>query len=269
MDETEARQASGTQSLDAALELLQVMAGYGGPVSLSELARTCDMQPSKVHRYLAAFVKANLVAQTGRSGKYMLGPGAMQLGLAAIGQHDFVNHAAEGMADLCDETGMTALLTVWGNQGATVVRWERAPSPTVTSMGLGTTLPLLNSASGRIFLAWGPTGAIQAARDKELRRAKRMPKIVPDMEPSSEGVERLVQAIRVHGYASVHGDFIPGLVAIAAPILDWQEEAQAAITLIGTDVAATQPQSDPVLRLIAYCRQRSVLLPPQRTGTAS
>jgi hypothetical protein len=32
MDETEARQASGTQSLDAALELLQVMAGYGGPV---------------------------------------------------------------------------------------------------------------------------------------------------------------------------------------------------------------------------------------------
>jgi DNA-binding IclR family transcriptional regulator len=78
-----------------------------------------------------------------------------------------------------------------------------------------------------------------------------------------------VQAIRVHGYASVHGDFIPGLVAIAAPILDWQEEAQAAITLIGTDVAATEPQSDPVLHLIAYCRQRSVVLPPRRTGTAS
>jgi DNA-binding IclR family transcriptional regulator len=82
-------------------------------------------------------------------------------------------------------------------------------------------------------------------------------------------MERLVRTIRAHGYASVYGDFIPGLVAIAAPILDWQEEAQAAITLIGTDVAATEPQSDPVLRLIAYCRQRSVLLPPQRTGIAS
>jgi DNA-binding IclR family transcriptional regulator len=220
------------------------------------------MPPSKVHRYLSSFLKAGLIAQTGRSGKYLLGQGALQLGLAAIGRHDFVNFAADGMADLCSETGMTALLSVWGNGGATVVRWERAASPTVTSMGLGTTLPLLNSATGRAFLAWAPAAAIKTARDTEVRRVKKNPSIAPDLEPSASGLEALIQRTKERGYASVEGKFIPGLVAIAAPVLDWQNEAQAIVTLIGTDPEALRSDSPQVASLISFCKIKSVLPPP-------
>jgi DNA-binding IclR family transcriptional regulator len=219
------------------------------------------MPPSKVHRYLSSFLNAGLIAQTGRSGKYLLGPGAMQLGLAAIGRHDFVNVTADGLGDLCTETGMTALLSVWGNGGATVVRWERAASPTVTSMGLGTTLPLLNSASGRAFLAWAPPASIKAARDIELRRIKKNPSIAPDLTPTMDGIAELVRETKRRGYASVEGKFIPGLVAIAAPILDWQKEAQAVVTLIGTDAEAIKPSSDPVNQLLRFCTEKSVLAP--------
>lgn len=246
-------QSGGIQSLDAALRLLDVLANEPGPASLSDLARACDMPPSKVHRYLASFQNAGLVSQANRSGKYDLGPGAISLGLSAIARHDFVNRAADGMADLCAQTGLTVLLSVWGNAGATVIRWERAASPVFTSMGLGSTLPLLNSATGRAFLTWAPTPAVAKTRDAELRHAKRNPNLIADITPTQRGLETLTDAIRARGFASVDGRFIPGLVAAAAPVLDWQGQAQTVITLIGTDQAAIAADSAPVQQLITYC----------------
>lgn len=226
--------AGGIQSLDAALRLLAAMVGRREAVSLSDLARDCAMPPSKVHRYLASFQHAGLVVQAGRSGKYDLGPGAIQLGLSALARHDFVNRTADAMPDLVAQTGLTAMLSVWGTEGATVVRWERAAVPTVTSMGLGTVLPLLHSATGLAFLAWAPPATVQAVLAEEMARA------AADLPRDAEGVARLVAPLRAAGYAWVEGRFIPGLVAVAAPILDWQGQAQAVVTLIGTDPAVTE-----------------------------
>jgi len=254
-------QTGGIRSLHSALNLLEAMVQRAGPVSLSDLARDCGIQPSKAHRYLTTFQRAGLVSQTNRSGKYDLGPAAMKLGLAAIARHNFVNSTADGLPELCAETGMTALLSILGSDGATVVRWERAASPIVTSMGLGTTLPILNSATGRAFLTWAPQAQINTACDAELRRAKRNPSLIPDITPTVSGLKQLAAQVRSLGYASVDGRFIPGLVAIAAPILDWQQEAQAVVTLIGTDPATIRPRSRQVAQLITYCREKSVLLP--------
>lgn len=259
-DNADGKLPTGTQALDSALELLVAMTAYREPVSLSELARFCGIQPSKAHRYLASFMAAGLVEQTGRSGRYFLGKEALRLGLAALARHDFVNAAADGLQELCGETGLTALLTVWGNEGATVIRWERSASPVVTSMGLGTTLPLLNSASGRVFLTWAPQEPLKAIRDTELRRLKRSPTLAPDIDGSAKGIEDLRQRTRDSGYAYVDSKFIPGLVAIAAPVLDWQQQAQAAVTLIGTDPAILQPDAPEVIALKAYCEERSVQL---------
>jgi DNA-binding IclR family transcriptional regulator len=251
----------GLKSLDTALAVLAYLAAQAGPQSLSEIGRGCAMPPSKVHRYLASFVAAGLVQQQGRSGRYDLGPAAMQLGLAALARHDFVNAAADGLSELSAETGMTVLLSVLANQGATVVRWERGASPTDTSMGLGTTLPLMNSATGRVFLAWGPPRAVAPIRDAQLRRLAKRPAMLHDLEPTKAGADELVRRIRERRFASVEGRFIPGLVAAAAPILDWQGEAQAAVTLVGIDPDTIATQSPQIKRLLQYCTTRSVIRP--------
>lgn len=261
-----AKAPGGIQSLDAALSVLAAVRRRGGPVSLSDLARDCGMQPSKVHRYLASFMAAGLVAQTGRSGKYLLGPEAMALGLAALSRHDFVNRAADGLADLAAETEMTVLLSVWSAQGAVVIRWERAEAPAVTSMGLGSALPLLNSASGRVLLAWGPQAPLKGLVEAELRRLKKRPGLAPDMEPTAEGVRALRARIRAAGCATADGDFIPGLVAVAAPVLDWQGEAQCAVTLIGTEREATLEGAPARTALLRFCAERSVEGAPGAAG---
>lgn len=250
--------SSGLTSLETALGVLDYLAQQDGAQALTDIARGCDMPPSKVHRYLTSFTKAGLVRQDGPSGRYDLGKGAMQLGLAALARHDFVNHAADGMAELAAETGMTVLLAVWADKGATVVRWERGVSPTLTSMGLGTSLPLLNSATGRAFLAWAPKQAIRAARDAELRRIMRAPELMPDVPATKAGLDALVGSIREAGFASVDGRYIPGLVAAAAPIVDWQGEAQAVITLVGTEAAKVIAATPEIAALRQFCDDCSV-----------
>ncbi|MFX9604647.1 hypothetical protein ABTP42_19860, partial [Acinetobacter baumannii] len=77
-----------------------------------------------------------------------------------------------------------ALLAVWGNAGPTVVRWQRTASFVFTSLGLGTTLPLLNSATGRVFLAFAPKRMVTPMADQELARAARLKLSWPDLMPT-------------------------------------------------------------------------------------
>lgn len=252
------RSPSGIQSLDAALMLLASMGARSAPATLSEIARDCAMPLSKAHRYLASFQHAGLVVQSGPSGKYDLGQGAISLGLSAMARHSFVNRAADDMAGLCQKTGCTALLSIWGSGGATVVRWERAAQPLVTSMGLGTTLPLLNSATGRVFLAWAPPAMIESLLALELRRARSNATPPPDILATRQEVRNLADRIRADGFAWVDGKFIPGLVAIAAPILDWQNEVQAVITLIGADQGILEERSKATTALKSFCNSHSV-----------
>jgi len=234
----------GIQSLDAALRVLRVLADAGGPMSLSDLARAMGMPASKVHRYLASFSQAGLVQQTAKSAKYDLGPGALRLGLAAMTRLDFVNETADRLPDLVAETGLTALLCVWGTYGPTVVRWERSANHMVTALGLGSTLPLINSATGRVFLAWSKPAVVATVLEREA--------------PAPGVANDLAAQVRANGHASVTGDLIPGLAAIAAPVLDWQGEVQAAVTLIGTDPAITDPGGPAIGVLKRFCADRSL-----------
>lgn len=236
----------GIQSVDIALAVLSGLSTAPGPLSLSDLAAVTGMPPAKLHRYLASFVAAGYVTQRKRSGTYDLGPAALHLGVAAMARNDIINDVAGALPLLTAETGATALLAVWGDQGATIVRWERAASFIVTTLGLGTTLPLLLSATGQVFLSFAPPSLIQTRLNQELKN-------MPTADPIA-----LQTLTRAQGYARTDGRFIPGLAAISAPILNWQGEIEAAVTLVGTDPRMVTENSSEPGALLDFCRQHSL-----------
>lgn len=247
------RVAGGIQSLDAALSLLKILAASRTAMTLTDLARAADMPATKAHRYLASFAAAGFVEQRERSGRYDLGPASLSIGVSAMVRNDAINRAADALPNLVEDTGLTALLSIWGDHGPTVVRWERAAAFFVTSLGLGTTMPLLNSATGRVFLAFLPKPVLQDMLRRELALAKKRPDAFRDTRTDPPGLEDLAGRTRDDGFASVDGRFIPGLAAIAAPVLDWQGEAVFTVTLIGTDAAITAPDGEAVRALRTFC----------------
>ena len=245
----------GIQSLDAALVVLNALADQAGPVPLSVLARNLGMPASKIHRYLASFIFAGLARQDVRTGRYDLGANAARMGIAALGRHELIANVTAHLWRLRDETGLTAFLSVWGPQGPTVVHWQRATSPVVAAVSLGSTLPLLTSASGRVSLAYLPKQLTHDVLRAELGRVR----------PGEAGVsltdaaiEEIVERVRRDRMAAVDGRFIPGLCALSAPITDWQGEAEAVVTLFGVEKSILDPDSTARLALDRFTRDFSI-----------
>ena len=237
---TEARR--GVNALDHALDLLKALADFKGPATLSEIARAAGMPATKAHRYLASFIAADLVSQPMRSGQYDLGPAALKLGFAAIARIDIVNSVAGHLSDLTEATGCTALLSVWSNLGPVIVRWERSANYIVTNLGLGTNFPLLNSATGQVFLAYMPERLT-------------LPLLGPSHDAAA--VFELKRQVRDRGYAAIEGRLIPGLQAVSAPILNSQGEIDCAVTLISAGPEATAPQGRAINTLRSFANRFS------------
>ena len=252
-EETGAAARRGIQSLDIGLTILEAFAAAGGPMTLTQLAEALDMPPSKLHRYVSSFCAAGFLVQQQRSGAYDLGPRALSVGLAALSRNDFVNRAADALELLVDGLGCTATLNVWGNLGPTVVRWERGRDGLTTALGLGSVLPLLESATGQVFLAYLPDRVVDTVMEE--RR-------IGDPAAVRDGIA----AVRTKGYASVDGRFIPGLNAVAVPILNWQGTIEVAVTVVSHDPAVLDPDGPVVEKLNTLARSVSVLDP--RAGVA-
>lgn len=232
----------GIGSVDIAMSVLRVFATSTGAMSLKEISDRTGLATSKLHRYLASLVAQGMVSQKERSGRYDLGPLAAELGLAALGRSDFVNRTAAALPDLVERVGCTAMLSVWGSNGATIVRWERARNHIVTTLGLGTVMPLLESATGRVCLAYLPETLTH-----------------PTLSPQDQArAQDLRQEVRAFGYSAVGGDFIPGLYALAAPVTNWQGETEAVVTLISITPDLIDPDGDILRDLLATCRELSL-----------
>jgi DNA-binding IclR family transcriptional regulator len=240
------RQRRGIQSVDTGMRLLEVLQKADGPLALKDLSAAAELDPSSAHRYLASFTRCGLVRQDAGS-RYDFGPLALNIGLAAIRRLDPVQLTERALARLVTETGFTALLSVWSNRGPTVVHWERSRAPFVTNLGLGSVLPIANSATGTVLVAFLPEGVTAEAINAEARRA-----------PSDRAAfERAVERARKTRLAYVDSSVIPGLAAVASPVLQWNGEAAAAVTLIGHDHDLAKPTHPAAQKLRHFCLQLS------------
>jgi DNA-binding IclR family transcriptional regulator len=242
---SESEERRGIGSVDIAMSVLRVFAAASEPLTLKEVGARTGMSTSKLHRYLSSLVAQGMLRQRERSGRYDLGPFASALGISALARNDFVNETAAILPDLVDKIGATAMLSVLGASGSTIVRWQRGRNHVITALGLGTVLPLLTSATGQVFLAFSADALTQPLLPKEQRSTAPM----------------LKDRIQKQGYAMAGGDFIPGLYAIAAPVTNWQNEAEAVVTLISTDPDLTNPAGPALSSLKAACQQVSLAQP--------
>ena len=144
-----------------------MLAAEAGPVALKRIADAAGLAPSQTHRYLVSLLAGGMVVQDAASGLYDLGPGALTLGLAALARNDAVERAASALRATVDDTGWTGLLAVMGPAAPTIVRWYAGRPPVITTLSLGSILPLTRSATGRVFLAYLDDAALALALRQE------------------------------------------------------------------------------------------------------
>ncbi len=233
-----AEEAGGVQAVETGMRLLEALIELGPTPMLKTIAEHAGMAPPKAHRYLASYCRTRLVERNPSTGGYRLGPLAVRLGLAALRHLDVVNVATPTVESLRDELGFSVGLAVWGTYGPTFVRMAETDSVVILSVRPGSVMPILSSATGRVFGAYLPE-----ARTRHLVKAELLEKTPTAQEVAYTGrslksmrpedIEAIFRTVREQGVANVAGDLNAGIHALAAPIFDHDSRLVGSLSVFG------------------------------------
>jgi DNA-binding IclR family transcriptional regulator len=253
-----ARQRQGIQSVEVGSTLLEVLACARGPLSLRDLSARAKMSPSKAHRYLVSLLRAGLVAQDPVTNRYDVGFLSLKLGLAALNRIDVVKFGTDGARWLNEELDATVLLCVWGNFGPTVVVMHDSSDLMIQNVRVGSVLPLLRSATGRLFLAYMPRKTTMPLVKQEMKGP--LAALSSSDIRSLDDIETVIRKVRERRLGTTHGEVVPQQSALAAPVFDHLGHIVAALTLIGAseqvDIDSPTSPAGTLLRTADLLSQR-------------
>ncbi|WP_449485298.1 IclR family transcriptional regulator [Streptomyces avidinii] len=225
-ENTEAAPArQGIQSVELAMTVLQALEEGRGPMTLTQIAAASGMQPSKAHRYLVSLARSGLVAQSRSSGRYDMGPAMRRLGIESLRRMDEVSLVSEHLPELRDRTSHAVNLSVWGDHGPVVVRWEYGAHALPITVRIGATMPLLTSAMGGAFLAHLPDRLTDPVLRVQLEAARLD-------SATKERVGRIRSDVLGSGVATTSGGVIPGVTSVAAPVFTGGGSLPLVVTLV-------------------------------------
>jgi DNA-binding IclR family transcriptional regulator len=231
-DDTNAKTQRAVQSAAVGGRLLLALAAHPAPMTLKDLAAQAAMPPSRAHPYLVSFARLGLVQQDSDSGRYALGPAALQMGLTALHQCDPVRLAGPVADALAARTGQAVALALWGNFGPTVVRMRDARQPLHVTMRVGTVMSLAGTATGRAF-----AGVLPPERIADALSASALGDPGRPAQADLAALRALRAEARAdldrHGCTRAVGRPIPGVNAFSAPVFDHAGAPVLAITLLG------------------------------------
>jgi DNA-binding IclR family transcriptional regulator len=223
-EEDEASPRQGIQSVEIAMTVLEALEAGLGPMSLTNIAAACGMQPSKTHRYLVSLVRAGLIAQSPDSGLYDMGPALRRLGAEALRRMDEVGLVSQHLPGLRDRTGHAVNLAVWGDHGPVLVRWDYGSYALPITVRVGATMPMLASSIGRVYLTYLPVTLTEPVLRAQSQDGGAL------LRPGE--IESIKAATRRAGWALTSGGVVPGVSSLAAPVFTTGDSLPLVVAIV-------------------------------------
>ncbi len=243
-DQKSSGRRKGIQSVEVGLRVLEALVSLGEPATLRAVAQASGVSGSQAHRYLSSLIAAGMAQQDVLSGRYDLGPAALQLGLGALARIDAFKITDGAITEFVQRTGLTVQIAAFGVIGPTIVRWHMGRPAVMTSFNVGSVLPLLFSATGQIFLSFTPESETEILLEREMASSGM----------NRAQVDALRERIRSEGRAVAEGSMIPGLHAVAYPIFDIQGRPILCATAVSTQALKRQGGDAGLTDLAHTCR---------------
>lgn len=169
-----------------------------------------------------------------------------------------VRLATHAAIELSAQLDQTIGVAVWGTHGPTVLHWELSRQPVSVHLRVGAVLPILGSATGRVFIAWLPQE--ETAPFIEAERARRLGAEGTDptgaelaaalAQVRQEGMSRLGMVSRFADRAGVP------VHAVSVPVFDRQGQILLALTALAEQERLDISADAPVPLALLACAQR-------------
>jgi IclR family KDG regulon transcriptional repressor len=200
-------------SVIKAFEVLKLIASAKEGMGISEIARELDMAKSTVHGMACALEELGVVRRDPATKRYTLGFTLFELGKSAYSQIELKDLARPVMEELMEKTNASVFLGVLNWDHVTVLDIVEPRTDLKITSPIGTTIPLLAGAAGKVFLAMmDEEQALKSILSKGLTKFTGNSITNPDLYMKE------IKTVRAQGFATDDEEYILGVRAVAAPI---------------------------------------------------
>jgi DNA-binding IclR family transcriptional regulator len=235
-----------TNSLERALLLLELIENTPGGLRNAEIGRQLNIPRSSCSWILTRLTNQGYLTCDEVTRRYKIGLKTVALARGALRELGFRASAEPVLYRLASQTGLAAGIGVW--ESGRVLIADRVEPPEANSVtgidhrpgdhrprdqrDVGRELPAHTTALGKVLLAWLPRPEIASYLEEHALTRRTSRTIV-----SRDALISELRRIRQRGYAFADGEHDPEIRALAAPIMDYTEQAHAALSLNGDSSA--------------------------------
>ncbi len=218
------------QSLERALNILEVMAQEGAHISVSGLASKVNLKVSTVHRLLTTLMHQGYVEQDTNTSKYRLGLKLLELGNASLYYHDVRSIARPYMEALVDECNETVNLVVLDETEVVYIDQVESKNMVIVKMfaQVGNRGPVYCTASGKCLLAYLPESKLE-----EILGKIKLVKYTNETIVDTNYLRKELAIIREEGHSFDWGEMEEHVRCVAVPIFDRTGGVVSSISISG------------------------------------
>lgn len=216
------------QTVERALRVLERVASFPRPTSLTEIANAAALHPSTTYRLLGTLVQTGYVTRDSRTGLYRLGLKLLRISRALEEQLDIRAIALPVMERIVAQEDETVSLVIRTGTAGVVIERVQCARQIRSVTPVGSHGPLHCTAAGKILIAWLRPADVQAliAEAPLVRHTART-------ITNAEALARELAKVRAQGVALDRGERFDDLIGIAAPVRNARGRVIAALSLSG------------------------------------
>jgi DNA-binding IclR family transcriptional regulator len=193
-------------------------------MSQADIARALDRSPSEIFRMLAALERRGYLLRDAVSGAYSLTLKLFELGQTHSPFDELVRAARWPMEELSTKIRQSIHLCVIRGPDVVVLHQDEGPTRVRLSVETGSAIPVMESASGRLLLAFKPV----IDRDEFLTHKTSYSTMSGDER--ARFIHRL-EEIRERGYADARSEHVAGVSDVSVLIGSPDSKSQAALAV--------------------------------------
>lgn len=234
-------------ALEKGLDILELLARHGAPMTTSQMAVTLGRSVSELFRMVLALEFRGYIESSsdGREG-YKLTNKLFTLGIAQGSTRSLLEIALPVMKDLAYELGQSCHLVVPSGDQIVVVGRIESPMDLGFSVRVGYRRRLVETNSGKLLFGLAPVETrsswlshLRATADEEtIERFLKSAKVAADM-----------------GYVQSTSDFVEGVVDISVPILG-MSGAAAVLNVPFISIKSQEVTYDQVIDRLKYSTRK-------------
>ena len=248
------------QSLDRGLQILIILGKSGAPLSLNDIAAHFDIDRSSVFRLITTLIKNGFVVQDPDNKKYSIGFRVLELAgsFESLTRVDSIIRPV--LHCLCGETRQNTHLGILDGNEVVFIAVEQPRDSVSMNLAVGTREPAAPTALGKAIIAF-----LRPELKKSFLESITLSRYTEKSIMEKKAYLEIIEEVNRGRIAFDDEEYKPGIVCMAAPILNGRKEALFSLGISGPRDMIV-PRRDELAELVRKAGiEASVLLggPPE------